>query len=86
MGDATSLGPIPTSPAEVPACVASHLSFRERLVRRQAEKELVQAGRRPGSWDRGRGSERRKNSCRLGHSRCSSSTCRIVHDTDPCRG
>ncbi|KAF3515633.1 hypothetical protein DY000_02060222 [Brassica cretica] len=27
-----------------PACVADHLSFRERLVRRQAEKEHVRAG------------------------------------------
>ncbi|WZZ63611.1 hypothetical protein YC2023_074981 [Brassica napus] len=33
-----------TSPAESPACVAGHLSFREELVRRQAEKELAQAG------------------------------------------
>ena len=33
-----------TSPAESPACVAGHLSFREKLVRRQADKELVQAG------------------------------------------
>ena len=44
MGEATSPAPIPTSPAEVPACVAGHLSFREKLVRRQAEKELAQAG------------------------------------------
>ncbi|WZZ20698.1 hypothetical protein YC2023_122085 [Brassica napus] len=42
MGEATSPAPIPTSPAEVPACVAGHLSFREKLVRRQAEKELAQ--------------------------------------------
>ncbi|KAF2531558.1 hypothetical protein F2Q70_00030313 [Brassica cretica] len=39
MGEATSLAPIPTSPVEAPACVADHLSFRERLVRRQAERE-----------------------------------------------
>ncbi|KAG5414448.1 hypothetical protein IGI04_002015 [Brassica rapa subsp. trilocularis] len=44
MGAATSPAPIPTSPAEVPACVAGHLSFREKLVRRQAEKELAQTG------------------------------------------
>ncbi|WZY77898.1 hypothetical protein YC2023_024282 [Brassica napus] len=44
MGKATSPASIPTSPAEAPGCVAGHLSFRERLVRRQAEKELVQAG------------------------------------------
>ncbi|KAL0684142.1 hypothetical protein Bca4012_050990 [Brassica carinata] len=44
MGEATSPAPIPTSPVEAPACVADHLSFRERLVRRQAEKELVRAG------------------------------------------
>ncbi|KAG5377724.1 hypothetical protein IGI04_025566 [Brassica rapa subsp. trilocularis] len=44
MGEATSPAPIPTSPAEVPACVAGHLSFREKLVRRQAEKELAQTG------------------------------------------
>lgn len=44
MGEATSPAPVPTSPAEVPACVAGHLSFREKLVRRQAEKELAQAG------------------------------------------
>uniref|UniRef100_M4FGX4 Uncharacterized protein n=1 Tax=Brassica campestris TaxID=3711 RepID=M4FGX4_BRACM len=44
MGEATSPAPVPTSSAEVPACVAGHLSFREKLVRRQAEKELVQAG------------------------------------------
>ena len=44
MGEATSLAPVPTSPAEVPACVAGHLSFREKLVRRQAEKELAQTG------------------------------------------
>ncbi|WZZ59399.1 hypothetical protein YC2023_059506 [Brassica napus] len=39
MGEATSPAPIPTSPVEAPACVVDHLSFRERLVRRQAEKE-----------------------------------------------
>ncbi|WZY70670.1 hypothetical protein YC2023_002910 [Brassica napus] len=44
MGEATSLAPIPTSPAEVPACVAGHLSFQEKLFRRQAEKELAQTG------------------------------------------
>ncbi|KAF2557151.1 hypothetical protein F2Q68_00015477 [Brassica cretica] len=44
MGEATSPAPVLTSPAEAPACVAGHLSFREKLVRRQAEKELVQAG------------------------------------------
>ncbi|KAG5385917.1 hypothetical protein IGI04_037387 [Brassica rapa subsp. trilocularis] len=44
MGEATSPAPVPTSPAEVPACVAGHLSFREKLVRRQAEKELAQTG------------------------------------------
>ncbi|KAF3554244.1 hypothetical protein F2Q69_00013699 [Brassica cretica] len=41
---ATSTAPILTSPVEAPACVADHLSFRERLVRRQAEKEQVRAG------------------------------------------
>ncbi|KAL0668011.1 hypothetical protein Bca4012_030715 [Brassica carinata] len=44
MGEATSTAPILTSPVEAPACVADHLSFRERLVRRQAEKEQVRAG------------------------------------------
>ncbi|KAF2577478.1 hypothetical protein F2Q68_00006190 [Brassica cretica] len=44
MGEATSPAPIPTSPVEAPACVADHLSFREKLVRRQAEKEKVRAG------------------------------------------
>ncbi|KAF2610651.1 hypothetical protein F2Q70_00012176 [Brassica cretica] len=44
MGEATSPAPIPTSPVEAPAYVADHLSFRERLVRRQAEKEQVRAG------------------------------------------
>ncbi|KAF3518491.1 hypothetical protein DY000_02062914 [Brassica cretica] len=39
-----SPAPIPTSPVEAPACVADHLSFREKLVRRQAEKEQVRAG------------------------------------------
>ncbi|WZZ27564.1 hypothetical protein YC2023_010965 [Brassica napus] len=39
MGEATSPAPIPTSPVEAPACVADHLSFREKLVRRQAKKE-----------------------------------------------
>ncbi|KAF3500944.1 hypothetical protein F2Q69_00042726 [Brassica cretica] len=31
MGEATSPAPIPTSPVEAPACVADHLSFREKL-------------------------------------------------------
>ncbi|KAF3529056.1 hypothetical protein DY000_02041139 [Brassica cretica] len=44
MGEATSPAPILTSSVEAPACVADHLSFRERLVRRQAEKEQVQSG------------------------------------------
>ncbi|WZZ88285.1 hypothetical protein YC2023_116864 [Brassica napus] len=44
MGEATSPAPIPTSPVEAPACVADHLSFRERLVRRQAEKEQFRTG------------------------------------------
>ncbi|KAF3553415.1 hypothetical protein F2Q69_00012952 [Brassica cretica] len=44
MGEATSPAPIPTSPVEALACVADHLSFRERLVHRQAEKEQVRAG------------------------------------------
>ncbi|KAF3530334.1 hypothetical protein DY000_02041874 [Brassica cretica] len=44
MGEATSPAPILTSPVEAPACFADHLSFRERLVRRQAEKEQVRAG------------------------------------------
>ncbi|KAF2616633.1 hypothetical protein F2Q68_00038849 [Brassica cretica] len=44
MGEATSPATIPTSPVEAPACVADHLSFREKLVRRQAEKEQVRAG------------------------------------------
>ncbi|KAF3583736.1 hypothetical protein F2Q69_00029282 [Brassica cretica] len=44
MGEATSPAPVLTSPAEAPACVAGYLSFREKLVRRQAEKELAQAG------------------------------------------
>ncbi|KAF2576445.1 hypothetical protein F2Q70_00005413 [Brassica cretica] len=44
MGEATSPAPIPTYPVEALACVADHLSFRERLVRRQAEKEQVRAG------------------------------------------
>ncbi|KAF2543767.1 hypothetical protein F2Q68_00031239 [Brassica cretica] len=44
MGEATSPAPIPTFPVEVPACVADHLSFREKLVHRQAEKEQVRAG------------------------------------------
>ncbi|KAF2568143.1 hypothetical protein F2Q68_00027294 [Brassica cretica] len=40
----TSPAPILTSLVEARACVADHLSFRERLVRRQAEKEHVRAG------------------------------------------
>ena len=44
MGEAISPAPVLTSPAEAPTCVAGHLSFREELVRRQAEKELAQAG------------------------------------------
>ncbi|KAF3600701.1 hypothetical protein F2Q69_00037692 [Brassica cretica] len=44
MGEATSPAPIPTSPVKAPAYVVDHLSFRERLVRRQAEKEQVRAG------------------------------------------
>ncbi|KAF2551464.1 hypothetical protein F2Q68_00036192 [Brassica cretica] len=44
MGEATSPAPIPTSLVEAPACVADHLSFRERLVRRQAKKGQVRAG------------------------------------------
>ncbi|KAF3518278.1 hypothetical protein DY000_02058626 [Brassica cretica] len=42
-GEATSPAPIPTSPVEAPSCVADHLSFQERLVRRQAEKKQVRA-------------------------------------------
>ncbi|KAF3505053.1 hypothetical protein Bca4012_051428 [Brassica carinata] len=44
MGKATSPAPIPTSPVEAAACGADHLSFREKLVSRQAEKEKVRAG------------------------------------------
>ncbi|KAF2585200.1 hypothetical protein F2Q70_00035849 [Brassica cretica] len=44
MGEATSPAPIPSSLVEAPACVADHLSFREKLVCRQAEKEQVRAG------------------------------------------
>ncbi|KAF3535490.1 hypothetical protein F2Q69_00019472 [Brassica cretica] len=44
MGEATSPVPIPTSPVEAPACVADHLSFQERLVRRQAKKEQARYG------------------------------------------
>ncbi|KAF2607705.1 hypothetical protein F2Q68_00043110 [Brassica cretica] len=43
MGEAISPATIPTSPVEVPSCVADNLSFRERLVRLQAEKEQVRA-------------------------------------------
>ncbi|KAF3602666.1 hypothetical protein F2Q69_00038402 [Brassica cretica] len=49
MGESTSPAPIPTSPVEAPACVADHLSFRERLVRRQAEKEQVVTPRDAGT-------------------------------------
>ena len=44
MGKATSPALVLASPAEAPACVAGHLSFREKLVRCQAEKELAQDG------------------------------------------
>ncbi|KAF2551481.1 hypothetical protein F2Q68_00033558 [Brassica cretica] len=44
MGEATSPALISTSLVEAPACVADHLSFREKLVCRQAEKEQVRAG------------------------------------------
>ncbi|KAL0684661.1 hypothetical protein Bca4012_051509 [Brassica carinata] len=44
MGEATSPAPILTFLVEAPACVADHLSFREKLVCRQAEKEQVRAG------------------------------------------
>ncbi|KAF3507434.1 hypothetical protein F2Q69_00005226 [Brassica cretica] len=44
MGEAISPAPIPTFPVEAPVCVADHLSFREKLVRRQAEKQKVRAG------------------------------------------
>ncbi|KAG5400382.1 hypothetical protein IGI04_014989, partial [Brassica rapa subsp. trilocularis] len=44
MGEATSPAPIPTSSVEAPACVADHLSFREKLTCRKAEKEPVRAG------------------------------------------
>ncbi|KAF2548120.1 hypothetical protein F2Q70_00023176 [Brassica cretica] len=43
MGEATSPAPILTSSIGAPACVADQLSFREKLVRREAEKEPVQA-------------------------------------------
>ena len=43
MGEATSPAPILTSSIGAPACVADHLFFREKLVRREAEKEPVQA-------------------------------------------
>ncbi|KAF3484699.1 hypothetical protein F2Q69_00054255 [Brassica cretica] len=49
MGEATSPAPILTSPVEAPACVADHLSFRERLVCRQAEKEQVVTPRDAGT-------------------------------------
>uniref|UniRef100_A0A0D2ZTT5 Uncharacterized protein n=1 Tax=Brassica oleracea var. oleracea TaxID=109376 RepID=A0A0D2ZTT5_BRAOL len=44
MGEATSPAPILTSPVEAPACVADHPSFREKLIRRQSEKEQIRAG------------------------------------------
>ena len=44
MGEATSEAPVPASSIEVPACVAGHLSFREKLAHRKAEKEPVRAG------------------------------------------
>ncbi|KAF3561233.1 hypothetical protein DY000_02013150 [Brassica cretica] len=44
MGEATSPAPIPTSSGEATSCVADHLSFRERLLHRQTEKEQVRAG------------------------------------------
>ena len=43
-GEATSPALIPTSSVEAPACVADHISFREILARRKAEKEPVRAG------------------------------------------
>ncbi|KAF3519288.1 hypothetical protein DY000_02058591 [Brassica cretica] len=43
MGETTSPAPIPTSPVEAPACVADYLSFREKLIRRQAEKKKGRA-------------------------------------------
>ena len=44
MGEATTPAPILTSPVEAPSCIADHLSFREKLARRKAELEPVQAG------------------------------------------
>uniref|UniRef100_M4F5N1 Uncharacterized protein n=1 Tax=Brassica campestris TaxID=3711 RepID=M4F5N1_BRACM len=44
MGEAISPPLIPTSSVEAPACVADHLSFREKLACRKAEKEPVRAG------------------------------------------
>uniref|UniRef100_M4EV73 Uncharacterized protein n=1 Tax=Brassica campestris TaxID=3711 RepID=M4EV73_BRACM len=44
MGEATSPAPIPTSSVEAPTCVTDHLSFREKLACRKAEKEPVRAG------------------------------------------
>uniref|UniRef100_M4F796 Uncharacterized protein n=1 Tax=Brassica campestris TaxID=3711 RepID=M4F796_BRACM len=44
IGEATTPALIPTFPVEAPACVADHLSFREKLTRRKAEKEPVRAG------------------------------------------
>ena len=43
MGEATSPTPILTPPVKAPACVADHLSFQEKLARRKAENEPVQA-------------------------------------------
>ncbi|KAF2537994.1 hypothetical protein F2Q68_00021738 [Brassica cretica] len=84
MGEATSPAPIPTSPVEAPACVADHLSFREKLVRRQRHRVTVLfcTGRCSGSWDRGRNSVRYGNSRRLGRSGCFGFTCWIIHDSD----
>ena len=44
MGEATSQAPVPDSSVEAPACIAGHLSFREKLPSRKAEKEPVRAG------------------------------------------
>ncbi|KAF3520496.1 hypothetical protein DY000_02059581 [Brassica cretica] len=93
MGKATSPAPIPTSPVEAPACVADHLSFRERLVRRQAEKEHVRAGAKfPSSSALAIAPGHRtevvtpRDAGTLGRSGCFGSTCRIVHDSDSRRG
>ena len=44
MGEATSQAPFLASSVEAPSCIAGNLSFREKLARRKAEKEPVQAG------------------------------------------